>query len=242
MLNSHRFKPQPLTTLIYICLLTALLCLGQWQLSRAEQKRVLLDKQSHEQTKPAIKLSAAPMNALPALRYQAVQLKGHYDGAHSFLLDNQISAGKVGYFVLTPFIDDNAGVAVLINRGWVQGNAQRNQLPQVPVDTQPRQLNARLNAFPSVGIIIDGAQIPSANWPSVLQVINEAQVAKKLGYAIMPFQLELNPNEPDGFKRDWQTNTLMPPQQHLAYAMQWFALALTLSALFIRYSFKKITP
>jgi len=64
-------------------------------------------------------------------------------------------------------------------------------------------------------------------------------LAKKLGYALLPFQIELDKNIADGFKREWQTATVMPPEQHIANALQWFGLALTLSILFFWYSFKK---
>jgi surfeit locus 1 family protein len=55
----------------------------------------------------------------------------------------------------------------------------------------------------------------------------------------LPFQIELDKNLADGFKREWQTATVMPPEQHIAYALQWFGLALTLTILFFWYSFKK---
>jgi len=64
-------------------------------------------------------------------------------------------------------------------------------------------------------------------------------LAKKLTYPLMPFQIELDKDQQSGFKRDWQTTTVMLPEQHIAYAIQWFALAFTLTILFIGYSFKK---
>jgi surfeit locus 1 family protein len=173
------------------------------------------------------------------LRYQAIKVTGHYDNAHTFLLDNQISGGKVGYFVLSPFIPDDGGMAILVNRGWLAANPNRSVLPSVTLTQEPRLISGRLNAFPSVGVIIDGAEIPSDGWPSVVQVANNEQLGKKLGYSLHSFQLELDPTQPDGFKRDWQTTTLMSPQQHIAYALQWFGLSLTLTILFLWQSFKK---
>jgi surfeit locus 1 family protein len=36
------------------------------------------------------------------LRFKNAVVKGYYDTAQQFLLDNQILSGKTGYFVLTP--------------------------------------------------------------------------------------------------------------------------------------------
>jgi surfeit locus 1 family protein len=73
----------------------------------------------------------------------------------------------------------------------------------------------------------------------VVQVIDSQILAKKLDYSLFPFQIELDKDQAEGFKREWQTTTIMLPEQHTAYAIQWFALALTLTLLFIGYSCKR---
>ncbi|MFZ2727328.1 MAG: SURF1 family protein [Methylococcaceae bacterium] len=237
--QSFPFKFALVPTLVYLCLLPVLISLGLWQWHRADEKRDLLQAQALRLSSEVMNLAAIAQNPLPELRYQRVQVAGHYDSTHSFLLDNQISAGKAGYLVLTPFIPDDASKAVLINRGWLEANSNRSVLPNLPLIEGQKLIQARLNSFPSVGIIIEGAQIPSEAWPSLVQVANAEPLSKKLGYALRDFQLELDSNQPDGFKRDWQTTTLMLPQQHIAYALQWFGLALTLTLLFFWYSFKR---
>jgi len=164
---------------------------------------------------------------------------GHYDQAHQFLIDNQINAGKAGYFVLTPFVLQGETKAVLINRGWVPLNQNRSILPDVQLKKEQTVVTGRINRFPSVGIKLAGAEIPSEGWPSVVQVVDSQVLAKKLAYSLFPFQLELDKDLPEGFKREWQTTTVMLPEQHTAYAMQWFALAFTLTILFIWYSNKR---
>jgi surfeit locus 1 family protein len=97
----------------------------------------------------------------------------------------------------------------------------------------------RANHFPSVGIKLAGAEIPTDTSPAVVQIVDSEIIAKKLAYPLFNFQLELDKTLPNGFKREWHTTTLMLPEQHIAYATQWFALAFTLTVLFIVYSFKK---
>ena len=231
-----KFKLIP--TLVYLCLLPVLLALGMWQLDRSEQKRAFFKSQEQAIAIETLHLSAVLKNNTKALRYRQVEVTGHYDVAHQFLIDNQISGGKAGYFVLTPLILTGEDKAVLVNRGWIPLNPNRSVLPDLQINKTEAIITGRINNFPSVGIKLAGAEIPTAGWPSIVQVVDSNVLAKKLGYSLFQFQIELAKELPDGYKREWHTSTIMPPEQHTAYAIQWFALALTLTILFIWYSFK----
>lgn len=226
-------------TLVYLCLLPALVSLGMWQLDRSEQKRVFLKAQEQAAAAETLHLSTAIENNTDAFRYRNVEVAGRYDVAHQFLIDNQISDGKVGYFVLTPFILAGEAKAVLVNRGWIPSNHDRSILPDLQIKKAESNISGRINNFPSVGIKLAGAEIPTEGWPSIVQVVDSNVLANKLGYPLFQFQIELAKELPDGYKREWRTSTIMQPEQHTAYAFQWFALALTLTILFIWYSFKK---
>ena len=233
-----KFEKAP--TLAYLCLLPLLITLGIWQLGRSEEKRLFLKQQEQGlASSEIIQLSTAIVDNVDALRYKKVQVTGHYDHAHQFLIDNQISAGKVGYFVLTPFVLQGETKAVLVNRGWVPLDKNRSVLPDVQIKNEEAIVKGRINLFPGVGIKLAGAEIPTEGWPSVVQVIDSQVLAKRLDYSLFLFQLELDKDLPEGFKREWQTTTVMLPEQHTAYAMQWFALAFTLTLLFIWYSCKR---
>jgi surfeit locus 1 family protein len=225
-------------TLVYLCLVSLLVGLGSWQLGRAEQKRQFLALQEQSLASDVIPLVADTGDNIENLRYQKVRISGRYDLAHQFLIDNQISAGKAGYFVLTPLILDGEAKAVLVNRGWIPLNQDRTTLPDLKVPTELITVSGRINTFPSVGIKLAGAEIPTDSWPSVVQVVDSQVLAKKLAYSVFSFQLEMDKDLPDGFRREWKTATIMLPEQHTAYAIQWFALAFTLTLLFIWYSFK----
>ncbi|MCF7964510.1 MAG: SURF1 family protein [Methylobacter tundripaludum] len=232
-----KFKIIP--TLAYLCLLPVLIGLGMWQLDRSEQKRALLELQEQAGATETLHLSEGIENNADTLRYRQVEVTGRYDVAHQFLIDNQISGGKAGYFVLTPFVLIGEAKAVLVNRGWIPLSHDRSVLPDLQINQAQAIIAGRINHFPSVGIKLAGAEIPTEGWPSVVQVVDSHVLAKKLGYSLPPFQIELAKDLPDGFKREWQTPAIMQPEQHTAYAIQWFALALTLTILFIWYSFKK---
>lgn len=230
------FKPIP--TLAYLCLLPVLISLGGWQLNRANEKRDFFNKQTQGMQSEIIPLLPDTPVDIELLRYHRVSMVGHYDAEHQFLLDNQVSERVVGYFVMAPFILKGSAQAVLVNRGWIPLK-DRNQLPDVSVPIMDVQIQGRLNHFPSVGIKLAGAEVPTKTWPSVVGLVDTAVLSKVLGYSLMSFQVELDQNQVHGYKRDWHETTVMRPEQHIAYAAQWFGLALLLSFLFFRYSFKR---
>ncbi len=224
----------------YLLLLVVLLNLGNWQLKRAEEKKILLQQQQIQASK-RLNLQLATQDNAQLLRYRPMTARGEYDEAHQFLLDNQIVKGKAGYFVFTPFKLQGSKKAVLVNRGWLPANPDRNILPPLDMHKSLTFISGRINNFPSVGIKLADAEIPSATWPALVQVINPQILAKKLGYPLFSFQVELDKNNAEGYGRDWLENSLMLPEQHVAYAMQWFGLAITLSLLFFWQSIKKRT-
>lgn len=228
-----------LPTLAFISLLVIFLGLANWQWQRAEEKRQWLQTAEKKGREKIMGLQGLDQWDLDNLRYKRIELTGHYDARHQFLLDNQINAGKAGFFVLTPFLVAGVEHAILINRGWLPLNTKgRSILPDLSITEQEVKISGRVNKFPSVGIKLKGAEIPTNTWPSIIQVFDESQVSKKLARPVMFFQVELDGDLPNGFKREWRTSRMMSPEQHLGYALQWLALALTATGLFVWHSIK----
>lgn len=224
---------------LYLLLLAILISLGCWQLNRAEQKRQFLLQQQAGQQAAIINLNQSLLSDSPASRYQSAEIIGHYDAAHSFLIDNQIVDGKPGYFVLTPFILDKQNQAVLVNRGWVPLTANRQQLPDVSIASAIVAIKGRINQFPAVGYKLAGGEIPTETWPAVVQFVDSQVLSAKLAYPLYDFQIELDDDQEAGFVRHWHTQATIPPEKHQAYAVQWFGLAVTLTGLFIWISTRK---
>lgn len=221
-------------------MLTTLLCsLGFWQLGREEQKRALLEVQNQAMQAPALDLNARTLIDRGTYRYRQASLNGHYDAVHQILIDNQILDGKPGYLVLTPFVPDSGQTAVLVNRGWLPLGASRQTLPDLSINSPVKQIQGRINHLPEPGIRLDGADVPGETWPVRIQVVDTQRIAAKLGYAVADYQIELNPDQAEGYQRQWSFAVAIPPEKHRAYAVQWFGLALTLTALFIWNSSRK---
>lgn len=233
------FNLQWFYLLVYLMLLSLLISLGFWQLGRSDEKRLLLDLAA-QQEKIITELNPQTVDDSQQLRYQQLTVKGRYDTQQQFLLDNQIVAAKAGYFVLTPFILHGSQKAILVNRGWLPAHLDRSRFPDISFENpETVTLTGRANTFPSVGIKLKGAEIPTKGFPALVQVIDSPTLARKLGYPLFSFQLELAPNHANGYRREWLKNTLITPEKHTAYAVQWFSLALTLTLLFFWYSSKK---
>jgi surfeit locus 1 family protein len=219
--------------LAFIGLLTLLISLGLWQLDRAEGKRQLQELNNVRTEDSVLSLSVRTSENIDGLRYRKVVLNGRYDKAHQFLIDNQMANGKPGYYVATPLQLSGSNKAVLVNRGWVPLNKNRTILPDVSfVNTGNINLTGRINKFPSVGLKLKGADIPTSGWPAVVQVIDKQILSERLGYPLFGFQVELDANMENGFYRQWHVVKSLSPEKHTAYAVQWFALAVTLCGLF----------
>ncbi len=217
-------------------LIPLFLSLGAWQLRRAEEKIALMElRRVHEQD-PPMRLTGAQEDPEP-LRYRRVQVEGDYDPAHQFLLDNQLQENRVGYHVLTPLQIRGAGVAVLVNRGWVPQGASRAELPDLALSQQVAQVSGRVEKFPSVGFKLEGAEIPASGWPSLVQVADAEQLSRRLGYRVLPYQVLLDSDQRDGYIRDWHPASL-DPGKNRGYALQWFSFAALVAALYVWYGFK----
>ena len=174
-------------------------------------------------------------------RYRRVELAGELDAGHQFLLDNQISQQQAGYHVLTPLRIEGTDAAVLVNRGWVPVGKDRTRLPDLPIGQTTIHITALIDHFPGVGFKLAGAEIPAPGWPAVVQLLDAQHLSERLGYRLLPYQVLLPADAPDGYVRDWKQASL-DPGKNRGYALQWFSFALVLSILYVWHGFKPKRP
>jgi surfeit locus 1 family protein len=228
--GSRIFAPRLFTTLLTLVLIAMLISLGRWQLRRADEKRVLFDSfaAGTDVTRP-IDLGTP---RLP--RYQHIEASGHYDQARQILIDNMVNGERAGYFVITPFALADGGW-VLVNRGWVPLGASRAARPAIPVTGDTRRLRGRCDNLPSPGIQLGTKATLAPPYPVVAAFPNHEELAQLLGESSWTQATDLvllDPAEPDGYVRHW-TAPGFPPMRHIGYAVQWFALALTLFVIYV---------
>ncbi|MGD8976519.1 MAG: SURF1 family protein [Gammaproteobacteria bacterium] len=220
-------------------LLPLLLGLGFWQLDRATQKRAI-EEDFAAGDRIAVSPTAAELERFA--RYRQVSLSGRFDGSRQFLLDNMTDGGAAGYHVLTPFRPEGWERSILVNRGWVRKDFSDPLPPAVDIDGQTREIRGRLARLPRPGIALsgDGSDGGSGDgdWPRVVQFPVMESLAEALGRPLAGRALLLDPEAPDGFLRRWQPAGL-GPERHIAYAVQWFALAATLLVIYFVVNWKR---
>jgi surfeit locus 1 family protein len=239
-IGSRRFVPQAWAAVLTAVLVAAFVSLGWWQVGRAHEKRAMME--SFERGSGTnVALDGAVIDQLP--RYQHVSASGQYEPARQILLDNMPSStGQPGYRVLTPLRREATGRILLVDRGWVPLGATRQDTPAVAVEAGPRTVAGRLDELPVPGLRVGNAQSPGeTGWPRVLNFPTQADVEATLGQPVESRILLLDASSPDGYQRNWRPSVGFPPERHLGYAIQWFALAVTLIVIFVALSMESAT-
>ena len=234
-IGQRTFAPSLAATLPMLLGVALLVGLGAWQLDRAGRSRAQLAAYASSSTAPV----PLPPASRPLPRYARVRLTGQYLPQRQFLLDNMTHAGAAGYRVLTPFVTGR-GDTVLVDRGWLPLGPSRAALPEIGVGGETRELAGRLDALPRPGIEL-GATPGAGPWPRVVAFPTLAQLGAALGRELYPEVVLLDAQAPDGFLRDWHPGGL-PPERHVGYALQWFALALTLLVGYVFASLRERKP
>ena len=229
-IGSRIFAPRVFTTLLTVGLIVLLISLGRWQLRRADEKRVLFDSfaAGTDATQPV------DLQTPPVRRYQHIEAGGRYDEDRQVLIDNMVHAERAGYFVITPFALTGGGW-VLVNRGWVPLGSSRAARPAIPVAGNTRLVRGRADHMPSPGIQMGTKAALAPPYPVVAGFPSRLEIAQLLGESSWTSATDLvllDPGEPDGYVRDWSAPGF-PPMRHIGYAVQWFALALTLAVIYV---------
>jgi surfeit locus 1 family protein len=237
-LGSRVFSPRPFTTGLAIVSMIALVSLGRWQLERATEKRALYD--AFDAGTDATQVIGAATPELP--RYQHVRAAGAYDPGRQILIDNiSNSRGQAGYYVITPFALASGGW-ILVNRGWVPLGASRADKPDVSVPTRAREISGRADDLPRAGMRLGGRVGLAPPYPVVANFPTRPEIAALLGdWSRAADLVLLDPNEPDGYLREWHPPGF-PPIRHVAYAVQWFGLALALAVIYVVTNFRRVAP
>ncbi len=231
------FAPRGWGIAVTALLLTAFVSLGYWQIDRYREKQAMVESFAAGSESP-VELAAQDVAALP--RYQHVRVPGAYDPARQVLLDNMPSAtGRPGYRVLTPLRRPGSDVLLMVDRGWVPLGATRDDLPDVSVRPDEREVSGKLDELPAPGLRLGDAAAPgSTSWPRVLNFPTRPELEAVLAAPVEPRVLLLDAGAADGFEREWRPAMRFGPERHLGYAIQWFALALTLTVIFVALSLR----
>ena len=203
---------------------------GFWQLDRAAEKQALFTAFEQNADGETLYAPVADSDAERYL-YRRFSFAGRYEPGRQILLDNMIHDGRPGYQVLTPL--RIGAKAVLVNRGWLPADPDRNVIPDILITGNIRDVTGRLYRLPRAGYALEpGAIQPGAAWPRRLSFPSAEEITEQVGFQVHDYQLLLDSTEADGYIRDWRP-ALMSPDKHLAYAIQWFMMAGTIVIIYV---------
>lgn len=226
----RRYVP-PLAGLVFIILFS---WAGFWQLDRAQQKNELVAL--FEDDAPYSRLH----NDMPVEIFQRIESLGQYESERQVLIDNIVMAGRVGYYVVTPFRLAPDAPLLIVNRGWI-GKEQLSALADISVADEFITVRGRVGRLPRVGIrpgeAFEGPGAGTDSWPKVAVYPTLDELAKELDVELLPFVLLLSPDADGGYVRQWQPPQ-SSPMMHYGYAFQWFVMALAVFAILV-WNFRK---
>ncbi|WP_425501642.1 SURF1 family protein [Pseudoxanthomonas koreensis] len=217
--------------LLALAVAAAWASLGAWQLQRMHAKQAQLDAAAQVLDERAARPLALAADPARARGYDWAGGGGRFAPLPAVLLDNQNRDGRPGVRAYRVFLPADAAAApLLVELGWLPLPGDR-RLPAVELPAVD-QVSGLLLPPPSAGL---AAPVVATQADGTLLVValDPATVAGALSLpALAPRVLRLDPALPLGYARDLELlpNTL-PPERHLGYAVQWFALALAVLAI-----------
>lgn len=232
-LTAHQHTPRSNRTLAAIFIAAALafagfLSLGVWQVKRLAWKEALIARVA--QHLHAVPVGAPGPTVWPSLEresdeYRRLIVRGHFSHEQETLVHASTALGS-GYWVLTPLRTEQ-GFWVLVNRGFVPPEWRERAKRQAQEPTGEQQVIGLLRLSEPGGSALqknDGAQ---GRWYS--RDVQAIAAAKGLaGQSVAPYFMDVSPSDAPEPRATWPRpglTVLRFTNNHLVYALTWFALA-----------------
>jgi surfeit locus 1 family protein len=214
--------------------LLLLLGLGTWQVQRLQWKEGLIAERNAA-------LAAAPvplpqtLDAARALEFHPVRAEGEFLNDHELYLNAQSFSGDQGFLIVTPFrLGD--GQIVFIDRGFVPTARKEPATRAAGQITGPTTVTGLLRLPEPPGTFTPANEPQKNSWFS----IDLPAMAQAAGVgSALPFYVDADKTPvPGGWPQGGQTITDLP-NNHLQYAITWYALAVALIAIYIRFAIRR---
>ncbi len=248
---SYQFKPSWLISSFFFILILGLVCLGIWQLNRANEKHTLQNLINQRSSLEPLSLNMPFEEFAP---YQIVQATGKYLVKDSFLLDNIVYEGNPGYYLITPFEIMASRSVILVNRGWLPLGKTREHLPKFKTPDGVITLEGHLSHPRSKPVLLGNINSPLSATPPLWYYMDIDFFSQINGYSVLPLVLNLK----SGGQTSTFSSTRIPTEDtetaliqdwpsydaksgmHIGYSIQWFVFAIFALVAYIGISFKKI--
>ncbi|MEE8617780.1 MAG: SURF1 family protein [Nitrosomonadaceae bacterium] len=232
-ISGWQFRVKLWPTVAATVVIIIMLMLGNWQLSRAQEKEMRQQQLDRFSQQPVISLPTTPIR-LEDYQFRQIEVRGTYVPAHTIYLDNKIHRGVAGYQIITPVKLGASSMHVLINRGWVAAGRDRNQLPNVPTPSGEVIVSGIANSPTQRTLELSAETVSGRVWENLhLDRYREAT-----GLTLQTLVILQQDDVKDGLIRQWSRPD-SGAARNLGYAFQWFSMALAVLILYLVLSVKR---
>ena len=223
-------------TVAAIFFIVVTIMLGNWQLSRAQEKEERQTQLNQLSQQPVISIPTSPIR-LEDYKFRKVEVHGTYVPTHTIYLDNKIKRGRVGYQIITPVRLDKSSMHVLINRGWVAAGRTRSELPDIPTPTGKVTVSGIAESPTMRTLELSTETVSGQVWEN----LHLDRYRKATGLTLQPLLVLQENDVKDGLLREW-TRPDSGASRNLGYAFQWFSMALAILILYLVLNVKRDHP
>lgn len=232
-----RFWPS-LTTALALAMLVAM---GGWQLERLAWKRALIADVGARMASPAVALPPPPVDTA-ALRYRPIRLRGRFRHDRELYLEARSHQGRAGLHLVTPLeLDD--GRVVLVDRGWVPPGRRRPETRAAGQVAGNVTLTATLRTGGWQGYdFLRPENDPAGNawvWMDLPRMADSLRLegahlgGADLGDIERGYYLVAGAAPNPGGLPIGRAPGVELPNNHLGYAITWYALAFVLLVIYL---------
>lgn len=230
---SYNFKPKIWTIIVSTIFVVVFIQLGNWQLSRADEKDARQQQLEELAKQPTLNLPASPVK-LDDLLYREVEVHGEYVADQTIYLDNRTHNGVAGYHIISPVRIANSDMHVLVNRGWVATGMNRDILPHIPEVKGQVKVTGVVIPPTQRALVLSDQVVTGAVWSTLYIDRYEEQT----GLTLQPILIQQEDVIEDGLIREWiRLDT--GSSKNLGYAFQWFSFAVLTVIIFLVLNVKR---
>ncbi len=213
-------RPELIPLLFMIFAELVLITLGAWQVQRLQWKNALIAEIAHAQAQET--LGSFPED-ISDLTYRKVMVTGHFMNEQALRLVGRKENMRAGFFVLTPFVLEDDGRVVLVNRGYAEEGKEN---PVDGIQTIAGIIRPPREKRP----FAPENQIDKNLW----FYEDIAAISGIIGSPLLPYVVEATGN--DRHTQPLVSNgKISMRNDHLGYAITWFSLALVGLVMFAFY-------
>jgi len=224
------FRPIPKLTVAASLAFMFLLGLGAWQIERLHWKLGLIAQVNRHLLAPALTLGEA-LALGPDAQYHRVILTGRFDNAHESYVFTTGPDGTPVYHVLTPLLLAD-GAALVIDRGYIPLALKTPETRRAGELEGPQRVVGVWRQPDTPGWFTPPPDFAARVW----YARDVARMAEESGVRLaapVVVEADATPN-PGGWPKGGQTIVHFH-NEHLQYAITWFALAAGLVLVYLAY-------